>query len=149
MCIQIRPVTNINLDEILQLELLESQQSFIETPEQCLAEAEVYPNFKPVGLYYDEQLVGFAMYGLFQDMNNEDRVWLDRFLIDHRSQGKGLGKKMLQALIEHLADIYDCDKIYLSLYDDNEVALSLYQKFGFTFTGELDTKQEKVMVKIL
>ncbi len=149
MCIQIKPVTANNLPDILNLKLLKTQQSFIETPQECLIEAKEYPNFRPVGLYYNEELIGFAMYGLFQDINSEDRVWLDRFLIDYHFQGKGLGKKMLQALIDHLLEVYDCDKIYLSLYEDNKVALSLYQQFGFTFTGELDTKQEKIMVKMI
>lgn len=89
------------------------------------------------------------MYGAFEYPNNETRIWLDRFLIDHHFQGKGLGKKMLQALIEHLNKIYNCDRIYLSLYEDNQVALALYQKFGFEFNGELDVNQEKVMVKHL
>lgn len=89
------------------------------------------------------------MYGSFEYPNNETRIWLDRFLIDYHFQGKGLGKKMLQALINHLETLYHCDRIYLSLYEDNIVALSLYQQFGFEFNGELDTNQEKVMVKRL
>lgn len=89
------------------------------------------------------------MYGAFEETDGEKRIWLDRFLIDHHFQGKGLGKQMLTALIEHLKQIYDCERIYLSLYEDNTVALTLYQKFGFKFNGELDINQEKVMVKIL
>ncbi|MNI95333.1 Spermine/spermidine acetyltransferase [compost metagenome] len=56
---------------------------------------------------------------------------------------------MLQSLIEHLVQLYDCNKIYLSLYEDNLAALTLYEKFGFQFNGELDINGEKVMVKEL
>ena len=36
--------------------------------------------------------------------------------------------------------------IYLSVYEENHVAISLYQSYGFKFNGELDTKGEKIMV---
>ncbi|BBP91811.1 hypothetical protein BsIDN1_54290 [Bacillus safensis] len=81
-----------------------------------------------------------------QKKTNEDgRVWLDRFFIDERFQGRGLGKKMLDALIRHLTIIYKCNKIYLSIYEENKPAKNLYLKFGFQFNGELDFNGEKVM----
>ncbi|MGB9943845.1 spermine/spermidine acetyltransferase, partial [Bacillus subtilis] len=108
--------------------------------------------YKPVGLYYEGDLVGFAMYGLFPEYdedNKNGRVWLDRFFIDERYQGKGLGKKMLKALIQHLAELYKCKRIYLSIFENNIHAIRLYQRFGFQFNGELDFNGEKVMVKEL
>lgn len=92
------------------------------------------------------------MYGLFPEYDEDNldgRVWLDRFFIDEHYQGKGLGKKMLKALIQHLAGLYKCKKIYLSIFENNIHALRLYQTFGFQFNGELDFNGEKVMVKEL
>ena len=89
------------------------------------------------------------MYGFFPIDGKNDQVWLDRYLIDEHFQGKGLGNIMLEALITHLIKIYNCNEIYLSLYEDNKRALHLYQKFGFQFNGELDINGEKVMVKVL
>ncbi|WP_342511592.1 GNAT family N-acetyltransferase [Sporosarcina sp. FSL K6-1522] len=147
MGITIHDVTQDNEEEILRLSVAESQTNFIETTEQCLEEAKECAYYKPVGLYVDNKLVGFAMYGRFPDEQEQSRVWLDRFLIDANYQGMGFGKMMLQALIDKLVEKYSCPKIYLSIYEDNHSAIYLYQKFGFQFNGEFDVNNEKVMVK--
>lgn len=149
MNIEIREVTEENLKGILSLSVNEAQKSYIESTKQCLEDALEYSCYQPAGLYRDGDLVGFAMYGLFPREGQNGRVWLDRYLIDERFQGQGLGSIMLEALITHLVKLYHCDKIYLSLYDDNQHALNLYQKFKFKFNGELDINGEKVMVKAL
>ncbi|MEG0133234.1 MAG: GNAT family N-acetyltransferase [Clostridium sp.] len=147
MSIEIKRVTEENLSAILELHVSENQKSYIETTEECLKEALEESCYQPVGLYKDGDLVGFAMYGIFKSENH--RVWLDRYLIDEKYQGKGLGSEILEALINHLAKEYNCNEIYLSVYDDNECALHLYGKFGFRFNGEFDINKEKVMVKII
>ncbi|MCI3194168.1 GNAT family N-acetyltransferase [Bacillus sp. HU-1818] len=152
MSIEIKAVTKDNRAAILALHVNESQTSYIESTEQCLKEADECHYYQPVGLYYEGKLVGFAMYGWFPEYdeeNEEGRVWLDRFFIDERFQGQGLGSIMLQALIQHLAELYKCKRIYLSIFENNTHALRLYQKFGFTYNGELDFNGEKVMLKEL
>lgn len=147
MFTEIRDITALNEEEILALRIADNQQDFIESTTQCLAEAETDERFIPVGLYKDEIAVGFAMYGVFPHEDNTQRVWLDRYFIDERHQHKGLGKYFLQQLINYLVVKYSCQNIYLSVYDNNIVAIQLYKKFGFAFNGELDEKGEKVMVK--
>ncbi|WP_440620769.1 spermine/spermidine acetyltransferase [Bacillus subtilis] len=152
MSINIKAVTNDNRAAILDLRVSQNQLSYIESTKVCLEDAKECHYYKPVGLYYEGDLVGFAMYGLFPEYdedNKNGRVWLDRFFIDKHYQGKGLGKKMLKALIQHLAELYKCKRIYLSIFENNIHAIRLYQRFGFHFTGELDFKGEKVMVKEL
>ncbi|HEL3620841.1 TPA: spermidine acetyltransferase, partial [Clostridioides difficile] len=41
---------------------------------------------------------------------------------------------------------YNCDELYLSIFEDNKMAIKLYKDFGFEFNGELDYGGEKVMV---
>lgn len=149
MNIEIREVTSENLKEVLSLHVSETQKSYVESTKQCLKDATECNCYRPTGLYQDGIMVGFAMYGFFPDEDQNGRVWLDRYLIDERFQGKGLGSIMLGELIAHLIKIYNCNKIYLSLYEDNQRALHLYQKFGFHFNGELDINGEKVMVNVL
>lgn len=149
MNISIHDVTQENVQEILNLRVGEAQKNFIETTQECLDEAKECANFKPVGLYADNRLVGFAMYGHFPEGGESGRVWLDRFLIDANYQGFGYGKKMLLAMIQKLADEFSCNEIYLSVYEDNIAAIYLYEKYGFHFNGELDEKGEKIMVKNL
>lgn len=136
-------VTNSNLQDILNLQLPVEQQNFIETPLECLKEAEELHDWQPRGIYDQDQLIGFTMYG---EILSEQRVWMDRFLIDQKYQGQGHGKKALSGLIQHLFEKYSCEEIYLSLYPDNERAFTLYSNLGFERNGELDTKGEQIMV---
>lgn len=147
MNLSVKPVNQSNYNAIINLKVKKTQEDFIETPKQCLEEAKTLSLWHPVGIYHNEILVGFAMYGLFPWEGNHGRVWLDRFLIDYHFQGKQYGKESLILLLSLLEKEYHCNEIYLSLYENNLAALSLYKKCGFQFNGELDTKGEKVMVR--
>ncbi len=133
MFTEIRDISTLNKEEILALRIADYQQNFIETTIQCLNEAENDQRFIPVGLYKENVAVGFAMYGVFQHEDETERVWLDRYLIDERYQHKGLGKYFLQQLIHFLTRKYHCQKLYLSVYDDNKVAIQLYKKIRIRF----------------
>lgn len=148
MDIEIIPVTNKNYEDVLNLEIFEHQLNFIETTKQCLKEAEELPLWKPVGIYINNILVGFSMYGKFLSEGIDSRVWLDRFLIDKRYQGKGYARPVLVKLIELIKFEYNCSEIYLSIYEDNIKVVSLYKSLDFCFNGELDINGEKVMVYV-
>ncbi|MGE6377941.1 GNAT family N-acetyltransferase [Peribacillus muralis] len=147
MTVHIKEVTNENRAEILKLQIHERQRSFIETTEQCLEDALACKYYRPVGLYLENTLVGFAMYGFFPGEGENGRVWLDRYFIDAKHQGQGLGTVLLDALIEQLIKEYECAEIYLSIVEENQAARHLYKKFGFSFNGEADFNNERVMVK--
>jgi L-phenylalanine/L-methionine N-acetyltransferase len=52
-------------------------------------------------------------------------------------QGKGVGKAMMQAVID-LADKWlNLARIELTVFTDNEPAIALYRKFGFEIEGAL------------
>lgn len=147
MFTEIRDITSSNMEEILALQIAKSQEGFVETPEECIEEAEEVDNFVPVGLYMNDMPVGFAMYGKFPDKREGNRIWLDRYLIDYHYQGKGYGHHFLNQLLEFITTKYNCHKIYLSVYENNEGAIHLYKSHGFHFNGELDVNGEKVMVR--
>lgn len=147
MNLNVRKVDNENFKDILSLKVKNEQIGFIETTKECLDEAKEESFWRPVGIYDDSILIGFAMYGCFKEDLKEDRIWLDRFLIDQNFQGRGYGKATLKLLIERLVTEYKCTKIYLSIYDNNVNAIKLYEELGFKFNGELDINGEKVMVK--
>lgn len=146
MKLTIKNINEANYEEILNLKVGKNQENFIESIGECLEEASQASNWKTVGIYDSDNAVGFAMYGLFLDEGKNGRVWLDRFLISYEHQGKGYGEVGVRLLIERLYEEYKYKKIYLSVYDNNKGAISLYKKIGFEFNGEVDTKGEKVMV---
>lgn len=146
MHLAIKNIDESNRQEILNLKVSKSQESFIETIEECLDEASKDLKWRNVGVYDEDMAVGFAMYALFLDEGKNGRVWLDRFLISQEHQGKGYGENGIKLLIKQLYREYGYKKIYLSVYDINKKAIALYKKIGFDFNGEVDIKGEKVMV---
>ena len=144
MELHFEPVTMENQAQMERLQLLPAQSGFIESVSECLSEAKECRAWRPVGIYDRDTLIGFAMYGCFPEP--APRVWLDRLLIDQSFQGKGYGKAAVAALLERIRTEYGCGRVYLSVYDVNTTAIALYEKIGFRFNGELDTKGEKVMV---
>ncbi|MEN8076101.1 GNAT family N-acetyltransferase [Clostridioides difficile] len=142
----IKNVNENNYKEIASLKVANGQENYIETVEECLEEARKYSVWRPVGIYDEEKVVGFAMYGLFLDEGDYGRVWLDRFLISAENQGIGYGKAAVKFLINHLYKEYCYDEIYLSVYEDNKNAINLYKKLGFEFNGENDINGENIMV---
>lgn len=142
----IKKVDKTNEKAVLQLKIAPSQDGFVETVQQCLNEAKQKSCWRPVAIYDDETLIGFAMYGFFWQYLPAGRLWLDRILIDQRYQGQGLGTIAIKTLIAQIRKEYLHQKIYLSVVEQNKPAIRLYQKLGFEFTGELDINKEKVMV---
>ena len=140
------PVTRDIREQVLALEILPEQRGYIETVEQCLEEAGRVRNWRPVGLCEGRTLVGFAMYGwFFWEYFPRGRLWLDRFLIDRRYQGRGYGRAALGHMLDRLALEYPKKAVYLSVIPGNDGAVRLYRKAGFHFTGEKDVHGEDVM----
>ncbi|EGT3617219.1 GNAT family N-acetyltransferase [Clostridium perfringens] len=137
-----RDINKENWKKAVDLRVKDEQSDFIESNALSIAESKYVENWIVKGIYLEEELIGFTMYGYFDD---DKRVWLDRFMIDYKFQGKGYGKKVLLKLIEHIANEFKVKKIYLSIFENNKGALRLYEKIGFKFTGELDYGGEKVM----
>ncbi len=142
------PVTLHNREALTKLSVSEEQAGFIESVADCLREADTCSRWRPLAIYDDTRLVGFAMYGFFWlPYLPWGRLWMDRLLIDARWQGLGYGTAALKGLLKRLHKEYPRRrKIYLSVVEGNENALSLYKRFGFQMTGEKDTHGENVMV---
>ncbi|MDG5816158.1 GNAT family N-acetyltransferase [Chitinispirillales bacterium ANBcel5] len=51
-------------------------------------------------------------------------------------RGKGYGKKLLLKTIEHAKNINHLEKIELTVFESNEIAIRLYQSLGFEIEGK-------------
>lgn len=148
MALHLQAVTADNREAVLALHPAKEQETWIESTKDCLAEAAKLALWRPVALYDDETLLGFAMYGLWRDEGTDGRVWLDRFLIDESQQGKGYARPLLRLLMAHIGAAYpEYNTLYLSLYADNTRAYALYQTLGFRENGERDVNGERVMCR--
>ena len=145
MKLKLVPVNDDNRPQALSLSVGIGQEHFIETVEECLKEAGRNFEWEPVCICDKDTMIGFAMYGnITLDIGNQ--VWFDRFLIDHRYQHMGYGRKSVEIIIDQLHKEFPNMAIRLSVYEDNKVAISLYESFGFKFNGERDINGEAVMI---
>lgn len=135
------------LEDVLDLHVKDEQRNTIETVEECIREARELSLWKPTLIKVNNENVGFAMYGLWKEEGEHGRVWLDRFFIDERYQGRGYAKEVLPPLINIIMNTYLVNEIYLSVYESNIPAIQLYKKNGFEFNGEKDINSELVMSK--
>ncbi|AOA02209.1 MAG: GNAT family N-acetyltransferase [Carnobacterium sp.] len=140
---EIRRVTKENWREIVQLKVAKGQENFIESNAESLLEA-VFEgeDWVPVGLYSENQLVGFAMYGCYDSTNRS--IWLDRFMIGEANQSHGLGKLFLEKICQYLPTEYELKQILLSFYPENQNARKFYEAYGFITTTKVDENGEEI-----
>ena len=145
MNLRIVPVTKDIRKEAELLTVAEGQEHFIEPVKECMQEADEIADWEPVCIYDRDTIIGFAMYGYMKD-EKQPRVWFDRLLIDAHFQHRGYGRKTVEMMIARIRQEFPGKDIYISVYEDNPAAISLYKSFGFRMNGELDINGEKIMI---
>ena len=141
MMIELRAIDNSNQDAVEQLEVFQHQTQYIASNKKSLetaACAEYSKIARPFAIYADGKMIGFTMFAFELDSPDpNDRYWLWRFMIDKHSQGKGLGSAALKKIIAYF-QAHGATHILLSTKPTNTAALSLYYKYHFAETGEVN-----------
>ena len=141
MHIALRMITAADKARVLSLEVSERQKEYIASNRMSLetASKEEYRHIaRPFAIYADDKLVGFTMFAFeLTSSDPNDRYWLWRFMIDKNHQGKGYGKAALKKIIDYFKS-HGADHILLSTEEANKAALSLYHKYHFAETGEMN-----------
>lgn len=124
-----------NFVECVGLRVAPGQEGFVASNVYSLAQSKVEPQCVPLAIYADDEMVGFAMYGLEDD----GEVWIHRFMISAYHQGKGFGRASIEALISLIREQTDRDAttIKLSYEPENSPAERLYESLGFRRTGQV------------
>ena len=86
---------------------------------------QVNPFVRKIGYIIDDKVVGFLEYSLIYD-----RIEIDNFKVIDEYRNQGIGTKLLAYLVS-LAIEYRVINITLEVRISNEIAISLYKKFGF------------------
>jgi putative acetyltransferase len=55
--------------------------------------------------------------------------------VDEALQGRGIGRALMAAVIDLADNWYNLRRLELEVYTDNDVAIRLYQRFGFIIEG--------------
>ena len=142
-------ITNRNIWKVCMLEPFEDQKDFVAENIQSLAEAYATRNegnnALPLAVYADDTLIGFVMIGKGTVGNEEESdlikenysLW--RLMIDHKYQGKGLGKQTMDAVMALIRTFPfgEAKKVWLSYEPENIRARKLYHQYGFVENGQM------------
>jgi diamine N-acetyltransferase len=107
-------------------------------PIRSLAQAYVYRNqCTPFGVFAGGRMVGYVM--VIYDYDEQTyNVW--HLMIDRRFQGRGYGKRALDEALRYIRTkpFGASGTVLLTCSPENEIALRLYRRAGFTETGRSD-----------
>ena len=125
----------------------DAQKSFVADSATILARAYAYreSRSKAYVIYNDTLPVGMALYYDCAELNAYD---LSQLFIDERYQGNGFGIEATKQILDKMKSDSKYDKVMLCYIDGNEVAKNMYEKLGFTLTGDRD-EDEIIMEKAL
>lgn len=138
MSISFSPVTRRNWEDALKLRVRPEQTKFAPSVAESLAAAYIKPwdeALDPYVIHADGQLVGLFYISYTPD--SRDNYWIGGFIIDHRFQGCGYGKRALKEMLSFVPRTHpSCQEIKLTVEKNNTIAQRLYQSMGFDSTGE-------------
>lgn len=138
MSISLREITQENFFACMRLSV-RKDQPFVATNAFSVAESKIFPYWITKAIYYKEEIVGFMMYTKNYE---ENELYLCRFMIDQKYQGKGYGKDALDKLKEIAMSDENIKKITLSTNPKNENGIKIYEKFGFVDMKYMDDEEE-------
>ena len=146
--ITFREITSDNYSQVLNLKITPEQEAakFVSPVVRSLADAWYYRDegiTYPKAIYAKEDLVGFIMYDLDPE---EQHVFIWRFLIDQRYQGKGYGRQTIEVVMEMAKEQAQITKVVADYVDGNEPMKKILLDLGFEETGFNKEINEHIMV---
>lgn len=149
MNLELRAIDDTNRDAVASLEVTDHQKQYIASNNRSLetaAKEEYREIARPFALYADGKVIGFTMFAFeLTSSDPSDRYWLWRFMIDRRWQDKGYGSAALEKIIDYFRS-HGADHILLSTKEANTAALSLYRKYHFAETGEMN--EDEIVLRL-
>ena len=137
MNINIKEIDKSNYNICINLKVGDHQKDYVASNAISLVQAFYEEELYPIGIYNDEEMVGFILY----DYDKELDGWsFSRFMIDINHQNKGYGSKALEKFLEFFHNKYEEENLYTSVEIDNEVAMKLYEKYGFNKKDSFEYK---------
>lgn len=131
--IYLKPIDKSNWEEAIRLSVKEEQQTFIASNLYSIAEVQFLDNFYAKGIFLENKMIGFTMFGIDPDDHN---YWIYRLMIDEEFQGKGIGKQAIYQVIEEIRrnNTANVSLIMIGYDPENLTAKFVYKKVGFIET---------------
>lgn len=134
--VTLREVTKENLRDVLLLRVAPEQERFVASNAVSIAQAHFHPGIAWFrAIYADDTAVGFLM---LHDEPATATYYLWRFMVDHRFQKLGYGRRALELLLEHVRSRPGATALTLSHVPGDGDPSPFYERLGFAHTGEED-----------
>ena len=129
----LREITKETVRQITALEVGPEQHGLVAANSVSIAEAYFEPKAWFRAIYHGEEPAGFVM--VWRDPA-EQVFYIWRFMVDARFQGRGVGRRALELLIDE-ARADGVPEVTLSVVPGPGSALAFYERCGFVATGEM------------
>jgi ribosomal protein S18 acetylase RimI-like enzyme len=91
------------------------------------------PAFRALLAEAGREVVGAALYSpVFSTVRAGAGVYVSDLWVSEKTRGKGLGRKLLQAVTDDAATVWKARFLKLVVYDDNPDARAFYDRLGFS-----------------
>ncbi len=123
---------------VLALSVAPPQQAFVATNSKSIAEAHFHPEAWFRAIYANEEPVGFLMLHdehLLERPREKGYYFLWRLMIDSRFQGRGYGRRAVEALVRHVRSRPHAERLLTSCLPGGGSPLPFYLSVGFARTG--------------
>jgi diamine N-acetyltransferase len=143
--IHLEPVTADNWESCVALKVRRHQRRYVAEVSYYLCLCVYGSTWHPVSILRDDTVVGFFMWAIENDGTGN----VGGLVIDATQQRSGIGRAVLNILIQRCESSPGCTGLALSYHPDNHAAKDLYAALGFQETGEvLDEGAEVVARRI-
>ena len=146
----VRPVDAGNLEAVLKLQVAAGQRPFVAPVDRSLAQVAYEPAGRAVAMFDGEVAVGMMLlYDARLDKEKAaDQLHVWRLMVDARHQKRGYGRLAMDWVVQE-AKAWGVQQVGLSHLDLPGHAGAFYQKLGFTYTGEIDDGEHKMVLKLV
>ena len=127
----LREITKETVRQITALDVGPEQHGLVAANSVSIAEAYFEPKAWFRAIYHGEEPAGFVM--VWRDPA-EQVFYIWRFMVDARFQGKGVGRRALELLVDE-ARADGASEVTLSVVPGPYSAFAFYERFGFEPTG--------------
>lgn len=82
----------------------------------------------------EDEIIGYITFNIKEkdnpSMRYRKQLQIEAICVDEKNRGKGIGTELLK-YVKNYGRENDCTDIYLTVNEENENAIKVYEKFGF------------------
>ena len=146
--VTLREVCEANLIPLLQLGVDARQKKFVASNAVSLAEAAYREEAWHRAIYLDDMPAGFVMLydeSLREPPADHPEVMIWRLMVDKKYQGRGIGRQVLDRVVEHVRGKGIFSSLFVSYVPGEGGPEMFYRNYGFVDTGR-EEEGEVVLV---